>query len=75
VPAVGFTGSVKELRGAAFYARVGASYDLAPWLALRLDAILADLTPRAVIGVDDRTPATWGRPFGAALLGLEAGIL
>jgi len=75
VPAVGFTGAVKELRGAAFYARVGASYDLAPWLALRLDAILADLTPRAVIGVDDRTPATWGRPFGAALLGLEAGIL
>jgi hypothetical protein len=64
-----------ELTGAALYARAGAAYDLTTWLALRADVLVGDLIPRAVIRSGSSNVATWGRPFGAALLGLEAGLL
>jgi hypothetical protein len=71
----GFVGATAELRGAALYARAGATYDLGARLALRADLLVGDLIPRAVIQLGGREAATWGRPFGAALLGLEAGLL
>jgi hypothetical protein len=70
-----FMSSTGALTGVALYARAGAAYDLTTWLALRADVLVGDLVPRAVIRSGASDAATWGRPFGAALLGLEAGLL
>jgi hypothetical protein len=62
-------GVTEGMTGAAPYARAGAAFGVSSWLALRADILVGDMVPRAVI----QNAATWGRPMGAVMLGLQGG--
>jgi hypothetical protein len=77
-PSGAFVGATDSMGAVAPYARGGLALGLAPWLALRADVLVGVLAPRATVGVvgNDlvtRDAASWGRPFGALLLGLQGG--
>jgi hypothetical protein len=77
-PTGAFVGATDSMGGVAPYVRGGLALGLTPWLALRADVLLGMLAPQATVGVvgNDlvtRDAASWGRPFGALLLGLQGG--
>jgi hypothetical protein len=69
-----YVGESHRATGAVPYLRAGASLGLASWLALRADVIVGALLPRVVVESGGRDAASWGRPLGAVLLGLQGGV-
>jgi len=59
---------------AALYGRAGAGLAFTPWLGLRAEALVGGVFQRPVFRVmgTEQTLASWGRPFGSAMLDLEA---
>jgi hypothetical protein len=67
-----FAGQTDQTLSGGPYLRAGAALRASSWLRLRVDALSGVMFPRPVVQFAETSVASWGRPWGAALLGVEA---
>jgi hypothetical protein len=67
-----FAGRGDTTVGGGPYLRAGAAVRTTGWLRVRADVLAGLALPRPVVVFDQASVAHWGRPWTAALLGIEA---